>query len=415
MIGGLRRLWSQRKTTVIVVSLLLGSAMLLGASRFVSRSPSVPTYEVKREEFLDTLDLRGTVKALKSVTISAPADAGDLQILKLAADGAQVKKGDVVVEFDSTKTEQDLAQFGSTLKSAQAEIEQARAKGRLTEEADTTALMKARYDVERAKLEASKSEIVSRIEGAESGLKLVDAQQKLEEAEQQLKADQSVDRATIESKIQASQKAAYDVKTATGALSKMKLRAPIPGMISLISVWRGAGDRPFKAGDQAWAGAPIAEIPDASTLRVSTRVDESERSRIRIGQAVTAQFDAIPEHQFAGHVADISMLASTDFSGGWPFPLDFDLEAQLDQADPRLKPGMPSQLTIIVERVPGAVVIPAEASFQKSGENIAYVWARSKFDERVVEIGRRSGGRLLILKGLQPGDRIALRDPTARE
>ena len=43
---------------------------------------------------------------------SAPANAGDLQILKIIPDGTQVKKGDVVVEFDPSKTQQDLAQDG---------------------------------------------------------------------------------------------------------------------------------------------------------------------------------------------------------------------------------------------------------------------------------------------------------------
>ena len=58
------------------------------------------------------------------MTITAPAEVGDLQIIKIASDGTRVKQGDVVVEFDKTKTVQDLAQFRSTLKSSQAEIDQ---------------------------------------------------------------------------------------------------------------------------------------------------------------------------------------------------------------------------------------------------------------------------------------------------
>lgn len=44
------------------------------------------------------------MKALRSVTISAPPGVGTLQIVKLAADGSAVKQGDVVVEFDPSKT-----------------------------------------------------------------------------------------------------------------------------------------------------------------------------------------------------------------------------------------------------------------------------------------------------------------------
>ena len=149
MMTRLRHMWAGQKALVVIVLLIVGSAAVLGAARLAHRSPALPTFEVKRGEFLDTLQLRGQVKALKSVTITAPAEAGDLQVLTIAADGSQLKQGDVVVEFDKTRTEQDLAQHRSTLKSAQAEIEQARAAARLAEEADTTEDMKARYDVER--------------------------------------------------------------------------------------------------------------------------------------------------------------------------------------------------------------------------------------------------------------------------
>ena len=101
-----------------------------------------------------------------------------MQIIRIAAEGTVVKPGDMVVEFDKTKTEQDLAQDKSALKSAEAGIEQARAQARLAEEEDKTAVLKARYDVEAAKLEASKQEIVSKIEGEEANLKLADARAK---------------------------------------------------------------------------------------------------------------------------------------------------------------------------------------------------------------------------------------------
>ncbi len=130
----------------VAIIVLAGSGVVLGAVRLGKRTPTVPTIEVKRGEFLDSLQFRGEVKALKSVTISAPAEAGDLQIIKVSAEGTVVKPGDVVVEFDKTKTEQDLAQYRSSLKSAEAEIDQARAQARLTEEEDKTTVLKARYD-----------------------------------------------------------------------------------------------------------------------------------------------------------------------------------------------------------------------------------------------------------------------------
>jgi HlyD family secretion protein len=414
MIAGARQAWSKPNVRIIVV-VLVASGILFGAVRYTNRTPSVPTLVVKRRDFIDSLELRGEVKALESVTLVAPAEAGDFQILTIAADGTAVKRGDVVVQFDKTRVEQDLALFKSALNSAHAEIDQARAQERLTQEEDLTALMKARYDVESAKLDASKQEVVSSIEGAEARLKRADAEQKVHELEEKLKADRASSQAMIRNKIQASQKAAYDVQRAEHALTKMTLTAPLAGFISLVSIWHPQGESPFKPGDRAWPGAPIVELPDVSTLEISARVEETERGRLAVQQAVTAHMDAIADRQFSGRIAKISTIATPDFSAGWPFPRNFDLRIALDQADVRLRPGMTAQLTVIVDKVPNALTIPVQASFQKTGRTVAYAWAGSRFREREIVIGRRCGDRILVVKGLEPNDRVALADPTAKE
>lgn len=402
----------QRKLVTAII-VLLACGVVFGAVRYSRRSPSVPTIEVKRTEFLDSVQFRGECTALKSLSITAPADAGDLQILKIAADGAKVKPGDMIVEFDKTKTEQDLAQFRSTLKYSTADIDQTRAQSRITEEQDLTAVSKARFDLESAKLDASKQEIVSKIEGEEAKLKVRNAEQTLREAEQKLNSDRAAAKASIQGKVETSRKAAFDVQRAETALSKMTLKAPAAGMVSLVPVWHGGNVSPFKPGDRAWPGTPLAELPDPGSIRVTAHVDETERGRLAPKQPVTVHLDAIPDRQFTGRIEDISALATEDFSAGWPVPRDFDVRIVLDDSDPRLKPGMTAQVTVIVDRVRDALAIPVQASFQKEGETLAYVWSGSKFRTQAIEISRRSGDRVLVAKGLQAGDRIALQDPAA--
>ncbi len=415
MIQRFHRLSIQRKGMIIAIVLLAGSGVVLGVARLGKRTPPVPTIEVKHEEFLDSTQFRGEVKALKSVTISAPAEAGDLQIVKVSPEGTAVKPGDVVVEFDKTKTEQELAQYHSSLKSADAEIGQARAQARLAEEEDKTAVLKAGYDVETAKLEASKQEIVSKIEGEEANLKVADAEQKLREAQTKEKSDKTLNQATVESKEQASKKAEYDVERANRALAQMTQRAPSAGTISLLQHWSGSNMTAYRPGDRAWPGAAIAELPDATTLRISARVDETERGRLAAKQPVTVQLNAIPDREFTGHIEQIGAIASLDFSSGWPITRNFILEIVLDQTDPRFKPGITGQVTVIVDRVPNAVTIPAQAVFQKSGQNVAYVWRGAQFEERSIEVRRRSGDRIMVAKGVSPGEQVALKDPTLKE
>ena len=415
MMQHFRRLSVRGKTIAILVIPVAASGVLLGAVRLSRRAPNVPTTEVKRGEFLDSLQFRGEVKALKSVTISAPSEAGDLQIVKITPEGTIVKAGDVVVEFDKTKTEQDLAQYRSALKSAEAEIGQAQAQARLAEEEDKTTVLKARYDVEGAKLEASKQEIVSRIEGEEAKLKLADTEQKLHEAEAKQKSDAALNKATIESKEQASEKSRYDVARAERALSQMSLRAPSAGTISLLQHWGGSGMITYRTGDRAWPGAAIAELPDANSLRVTARVDETERGRLAANQPVNVQLNSIPDRQFTGHIDKISSIASLDFSSGWPINRNFMLEIALNQIDARFKPGITGDITVVVDKIPNAIIVPAQAIFQKSGDNVVYVWRGGGFEARSVEVGRKSGEKIMVAKGLNSGEQVALRDPMLKE
>src|SRR5262249_725816 len=137
-----------------------GTAVLLLASAGFAfhrnSTPSIPTAEVRRGDFVDYLQVRGEIRALKSVQLTAPSIAGDLQIIKLARPGTMVKKGDVIVEFDTTTLQRTLEQKQSELKSAEADIDHSRAEARLTDEQQATDVLQARYDVERARLDATK-------------------------------------------------------------------------------------------------------------------------------------------------------------------------------------------------------------------------------------------------------------------
>lgn len=87
------------------------------------------------------------------------------------------------------------------------------------------------------------------------------------------------------------------------------------------------------------------------------------------------------------------------------------MDFSLQKTDPRLRPGMSANVRIAVDRVAEGIVVPAEAVFQKSGQSVAYVLHGSRFDERPIEVARRSGDQVLVAKGLQAGERVALRDP----
>jgi RND family efflux transporter MFP subunit len=403
---------SRKKALAGAAALIVGG-LVFGAFRLANSAVNLPTAEVKRKEFVDYLQIKGELKAVRSAVISAPYGAGDLQVLRLVDNATKVKKGDFLVEFDATTVKQKLAEDQSTVKSAEAEIQQSRAASRLKEEQDLTDAMTAKYDTEKARMDASKQEILSAIEGEQAKLKLADAEQKQKETEAKLKADRAAAVSDLASKQQKHDQAAFQVELDERALDSLTLRAPLDGVVALQNHWQPqGGPTPFKPGDRAWPGAAIAELPDSTSMKLTARVEEAERGQLKLGQSATVQLDALPDRSFDGHVETISPTASMDFGAGWPIPRNFALELSLTGSDPRLTPGMGATIRVAVDRVPDGIVVPTNSLFRKAGRTVAYVRRGSRFEETLVEVTRQSGDEALIAKGLQPGDRLALKDPT---
>ena len=412
MNGG-KQPWKSRKKTLAGAGILAAGALAFGAFRVAYPAVNFPTAEVKHKEFVDYLEIKGEVKALRSAVITAPFNAGDLQILTIVENAKSVKKGDLLVEFDATTMKQKLAQDQSAVTSAEAESQQSHAAARLKEEQDQTDVMTTKFEAEKARMDVGKQEILSVIEGEQAKLKLADAEQKQKEAEAKLKADRAATVSDLASKKQKRDQAAFVVQQDQDSLNSLTLRAPLDGVVTLQNHWQPQGSpTTFKPGDRAWPGQVIAELPDNSALKIETRVEEAERGRLKQGQQASVRLDALPDRSFESHVDTISPAASPDFTAGWPIPRNFLVELGLAGNDPRLAPGLGATVRIAVDRVPDGIVVPTSALFRKAGRTLVYVRRGSKFEETPVEVQRQSGDEALIARGLEPGQQVALKDPT---
>ena len=407
--------WKRRWKWVVGGAAVAVVAMVLLGARLASTEPRIPTSEVTRGTFQDLLRLRGAVKAHRSIVLNAPTRAGQLMIIKMASDGTLVKKGDAVVQFDGSKLAQTLSEDKSALETAEAQIQQSMAQSQLTEQKDVTDLMTARYTLKSAQLDASKRAILSEIDSKEAEIKVADAQLALKQAEQKLKMDRSAAAVDLANQKEKRDKAAFDVKRDETALAQMALRAPLDGVVTVLSHWTPNGPRPYRPGDQVWSGAAIAELPDLSTLYFNARADEIDRSRLKIGQSARVRVDALPGQEFPCNVAQISTLASLDFSASWPFPRNFEVEVSFSHQSAKLRPGMSATARVSVGQIADAIQIPTQAVFQKNGHAVAYVLRGSKFAEQPIQVGQRSEGMVVVMAGLTTGERVAMEDPSAKE
>jgi HlyD family secretion protein len=380
-------------------------------------APNVTTAEVTRGDFVDYIQIRGDIRPAKSIVLAAPLQAGgEMQIVKLVANNVVVKKGDIVVEFDATSLKQRLQERQSELKTAEGEIEQTLAQAKITEEQQATNLMKAKYDVDRAKLDLGKRDLVSRIEFEGAKLSLADAEQRLKEVEAKALSVKAGSDAELLGKKRKRDKAQADVDRTEASIEALRLRTPADGTVNILQNPRsgnmfGGGGVEFREGDRAWAGASILELPDLSSIHLEARLDESDRGRLKVGQNASVTIEAVPGKDLKARVDLISVLARVDFSSGWPPVRNFDLGLVLDDQDPRIRPGMTATARIAADRLPNVTLIPAETIFQKDGRPVVYVVRGSKFEEVSIEVTRRGREQAAISAGVQPGDRLAVRRP----
>lgn len=83
------------------------------------------------------------------------------------------------------------------------------------------------------------------------------------------------------------------------------------------------------------------------------------------------------------------------------------------QIDVLLRPGLLSDVEIIVEKIPNAINVPTQAVFEKDGKPVVYVKTERGFEARNIRIFKRSESVMVITSGVKANDVVALADPFA--
>jgi HlyD family secretion protein len=375
----------------------------------------VPVQRARRGEFVISVKTRGEIKSVRSEILAAP-QVPEVRIVRLAESGKPIKKGEVVVEFDQASQEQALLERQTSVRTVDSEIVQTKASHRITDEMDGMNKMTAEYNLERSKLEASKAEVVSEIEGAKNRIDVGISQGELGQVMTTVKAHEVGQEADIERLQQKKDKAVRDMERTRSYLSKMVLRAPNDGIVNLLPNFRsqgsfGSSPPPFKEGDRAWTGAAIAEIPDLSEMRIELKLDEVDRGRLQLNQELRISVDAIPDKDFSAMLDWISPIASVIYRGMGLSEKNFPARATLKSLDPRLRPGMSASAEVVIEKQPNSLLIPIRASFVHKGKPAVYVQKGQSFEVRNIEVGKRNDTDIVVLGGLKEGEMVALENP----
>jgi HlyD family secretion protein len=382
--------------------------------RRVDAATNLPMAPARKGDFSVIVRCRGELKARRSVQIVAPVNVPDLRIVWAAPPSSPVKAGEVVIRFDPSTAKQQLQEKEAALGQAQATLDQQLAQGRITTEQDKLDLATSTYQVEKAKLETSKQEIVSALQGEENKIDLALAEKDLRVKEAGMHLHATSDNAKTASLTRLRDHAQADVDLTKKRLGQMEVVSPLTGLIIFMpnysAGWVNA--KPLKVGDQVWPGASVAEIPDLSTLEMEGKIEEIDRGKISVGNESRVRIDSLPELTLPAKVSALSPL--TEQTWEWPPTSSFRGYSQVSKADSRLRPGMNGSMDIEISRIPAAISVPAKAIFTRNGKPVVFVSGKSGYHAAEVQILARNPDEVAI-HGIDPGAMVALVDPERKD
>jgi RND family efflux transporter MFP subunit len=359
-----------RTLGLIVVGLVIAAGALVAWQRSqqkpVAQSPQPPAASTARAlEFsaaeviklepvalTRVVPITGTLTATIQTIVKSRV-SGDVSEITVR-EGMSVKAGERVASIDPTDFQLRVSEREAALRSAQAQLEQARRTL-----ANNQALLEKNFISQNAFDNARWSVDVASA-ARDSAQSLLDQAKK--------------------------------------SLADTRITAPMSGLVS---------QRFVQPGEKVSPDNRILSIVDLSRLEVEAQVPAGEAGSLRIGQRVTMRIEGVPE-AFGGRVLRINPATQAGTRA-------IAVYIGLDRGDERLRAGLFAQGSLILETREGVIAVPPAAVRDAAGRRFVYLIEGEVIAEREVRLGllddaarAPAGGLGLVevVSGLAAGDRV---------
>lgn len=368
---------SKKPRISLYVTLGVLAAAGFGAYKYFNQ-PVKLTYlkaQVTRGPLESVISATGTLSATRSIPVGSRVSGN---VVKMYADyNTPVKKGQLLAEIDPSTFQNTMEQRQASLESAKtqrltaevaerrADIDVANAQTAIKNQDAAVARAKSaeveakrQYDLQislqkegiaatdavtRAKV--AWDQAIFSTESAESQLVAAKATLEATKAQRQVVMTQSI---TADSAIKQAQGQLTDAEL---QLSFTKIPAPVDGVVIARNMNEGQTVQASTTAPQLYE---IAE--DLREMHVETNIDESDISRVQVGQEATFTVDAFPGQTFRGEVIQIRRAAVNVQN-----VISYTVVVSVQNPELKLFPGMTANTRIIVDRVQSTLRVPSSA------------------------------------------------------
>jgi len=189
------------------------------------------------------------------------------------------------------------------------------------------------------------------------------------------------------------------VKTTSAAMAQAKLnlerctiRSPMRGIADTVHI---------EVGDFLGPGDPMADILELDRLKVEVGIPESDVSAVRRLKEFHMTIDALDERRVTG---TYHYLFKTTAS----MARLYNLEIKVDNPGLEILPDMFARVSIIKNQTENGLAVPIYSLVTKNKKTGVFVESNSRVSFRHVSTGFQDGWRILVTKGLEPGERIVV-------
>lgn len=399
----------KRNSLIVLVGVMLIITLIVVYSSRLSDEALGIIVEAERGEFVVDVMTSGSLEAKNSVEITGPNGLRNYRIWNMTIqhiieEGTYVKKGQYVARLDPSELTGKIKDAQLGVDERQSQYTQTQLDTALTMRQARDELVNLQYAVRERQLTLDQSQYEPPATIQKAEIELEKAKQALNQAKENYKIKRRQNVAKM-------QEAAIDLKENKNELEgllelseKFTIYAPEDGML----IYRkGRDGKPLKEGSQVSAWDPvIATLPDLSQMLSKTYINEVDIRKVKVGQMTEIGFDAFPEKKLNGQVIKVANVGEQRPNSDARV---FEVMVEVFGTDPLLKPGMTTSNTIITKKIEDGIFIPLEC-LHSQFDSITYVFKKQGvgMEKQEVMIGDANAEDVLILAGLQEGDKVSL-------
>lgn len=374
---------------------------------FLSACESAPTETVKLEKVQLVVTASGELESKQTAMIAPPSVSRmwQYQIKQLTPENTRVKKGQMIVAFDSKKVMDRLIDKQADLERAQKELENKKIKETESEQELILSVAEKKMEYEKAQ---RKADIIdnSRSENdrKKSVIDFTIAENDLFLAKERLKFHLNNKLLNLKLAKGKVNRLTADVNEFKKDIERLKVKAPIDGMVIYRANWQG--EKPA-VGERVQFGQPIVELAVIEQMQLKAQISEPESGKIKLNQKVKIMIDGTQEIVLQGEIVELGRVFRDKSSQDKRRVFDAIIAFEQPK-DIVIRPGMTARIEVVTQVIDNALTLSSQAVKLENGKGRVRIAGVFSDNLLPVEIAHILGDKVVIKSGLSQGDVVVL-------